>query len=116
MKRKIKNKSVHLIHTSDGMFSSFDERDADISDKEIAEHKYLEVVGKAKEEKSEKPKTNLLNENTVDDYMDRSGKEVIASINEDLENLTDEDINLMESYEKNKKNRPKVLEKLKRGA
>lgn len=119
MKRRIKNNSIHLITLKTTIMNSFEEKMVDISDEELSKHsRYLEEIGKAKKEEKEikNESGNILNKNTVDDYMDRSGKEVIKSILDDSGKLTDEDIKLMESYEINNKNRPNVLEKLKRGA
>ena len=144
MKKHIKNPTIHLVTLKSGLLKGFSEGDYDISlEEELKYSDTILVDGKAvdvdkvraeiraglpdelpakKEEEVKEPEEEtvvaepgILNEAVVNDYLERSSRTVINSLDEDKEKLSDNDLKLLEDYEAKTKNRQKdIIRKVKK--
>ena len=122
MKKNIRNNTIHLIPLASGIIQSFrkvnqeitPEEEKRFADKIDVDYNLLAEEGLNVEEVKEtvKEEKGILNKHTVNDYMSRSTRTVVNSIEEDKSNFSESDIELMKEYETSHKKRDSVIDKL----
>ena len=123
MIKTIKNKTVHIITLKSGVILKYQTKKLDITEKE--EIKYadkIECDGKVvdkdkiitKLKQPEKPvKKGIINKYIVDNYMGKNTRGMLNDLEEDKDQFTPEDLDLLYDYESKHRNRIKVLNKIK---
>lgn len=120
MLKKLINKSVHLIQLKSIIISSFETVTAEITEKEIERFKqFLEILNPGEELKPKEKvnifeeKKGVMNQVIINDYMSRSTRTVLNSLEEDKAHFSKGDISLLHTYEVRNKNRQDVIDKIK---
>jgi len=118
MLMKIRNNKIHLIHLKSGVIGSYKTVTAEITEEEIEKFQDKITIWDSNPEKKEQKKQtietkkDILNDSTINDYLERSTRTVLNSIDEDKDNFSEKDLDLMLNYESDHKNRQKVIDKI----
>lgn len=111
-----KNLTPHILDLEKDFLGPERKRDIDLTEEDkkkfagkIEYDSQEERTENTKEEKEPK----ILNEATIDNYLDKNRRVVIKDMNEDKEKLSEKDLNLIIKYESEHKKRQKIIEKAK---
>lgn len=114
MKKTIRNLTVHLITLASGVIGKLETKTVDITKEELIRFKKkISVIGTDSEVHKPQVLINILNDTIVNDYLERSKRTVLNSIDEDKDKFSDNDLNLLNEFEVNHKNRKEIIDKIK---
>lgn len=114
MKKTVRNNTIHLITLESTVLGKYETKTVEITKEELIRFKKkISVIRADSEAYESQPLINILNDSIINDYLERSKRTVLNSIEEDKGKFSDNDLILLNEFEVNHKGRKEVLDKIK---